>query len=142
MVNAEEIFEISMALIDSMDAEGRADILDNMEYRGRCLPILNALVAELYPYSQNFISSAQSRPAAPELMSFSDAAALDDSISRGVLPYGLAAALLISEDPDSAAVLQGRYESLKAGLRRGVRAASEDISDVYGGMGGFDFGHW
>lgn len=143
MVNAEEIFKISMALADSLGPDGGSDIPDNIEYRRRCLPIINSLVPELYLYSLNFLSAiSQLRPSPEEIKSFTEALPLDESIARGVLPYGLASALLMAEDPRTAAFFQSRYDSLKASLRYGIRAESDETEEVYGGFAYNSFGRW
>jgi hypothetical protein len=68
---------------------------------------------------------------------------LDDYCAGTVLPYGLAAHLLMSEDPSSANFCQQRYDELKASLQRGMPAESEDITDLYGGLEPYnEFGMW
>lgn len=63
------------------------------------------------------------------------------------MPYGLAAHLLLDENPTAASFFNQRYEELKASLRAGLPTMSEDIEDVYGsGCGGIEpyneFGMW
>lgn len=62
------------------------------------------------------------------------------------MPYGLAAHLLMQEDPSSANFFQQRYEELLNMLRRGLPSESEDIVDLYGECGGIspynEFGMW
>jgi hypothetical protein len=48
------------------------------------------------------------------------------------MPYGLAAHLLLDENPSAASYYQQRYDELKATLTRGLPQSSEDIEDVYG----------
>jgi hypothetical protein len=68
---------------------------------------------------------------------------LDDYICRSVMPYGLAAHLLLDENPSTAGFFQQRYDELKAQLSRGLPAESEDIIDVYGGIEPYnEFGMW
>ena len=143
MTNAEDVFEITMALMDELGQNGRADSSDNKEYRDRCLCILNALSGELYPYSGTFPEKRiQGRPEAPLIKSFESAIDLDDYICRSLLPYGLAAQLLMGEDPEGAAFCLSRYESMKRGLSRGMPAGSCGIEDVYGGIGFGEFSRW
>ena len=62
------------------------------------------------------------------------------------MPYGLAAHLLMQEDPSSANFFQQRYDELLTMLARGMPAESEDIEDIYGTFGGIspynEFGMW
>jgi len=73
---------------------------------------------------------------------------LDDYCSGTVLPYGLVAHLLLTEDPNSAGFAQQRYDELKAALMRGEGrlTESEDIVDIYGPNGGIhpynEFSMW
>jgi hypothetical protein len=67
---------------------------------------------------------------------------LDDYICQSVLPYGLAAHLLMQEDLTSASYFQQRYEELKRDLERGLPTVSEDIEDVYGGIEYGEFSRW
>ncbi len=145
--NAQRIFEISMSLMDELnEATGAADTSDTKEYKNRALSILNVLRGEVYPYSDTYAKDVErgKRPICPPIMNFTADIALDDYICESVLPYGLAAHLLMQEDPSSANFFQQRYDELKAMLARGLPAESEDIEDVYGS--GFfpynDFGRW
>ena len=59
-----------------------------------------------------------------------------------MLPYGLAAHLLLDENPDVAAFFNQRYAELLSEYRRGIPAASEDIQDLYGGIEYGQFARW
>ena len=67
---------------------------------------------------------------------------LDDYICQSVLPYGLAAHLLMQEDLTSANYFQQRYEELKRMLEKGLPTVSEDIEDIYGGIEYCEFSRW
>ena len=133
MVNAEEIFEISMALADSLSVSGTADCPENREYRSRALPILRSLISELMPY-------AGTGSELPE--DFGSAVELEPGPAREILPYGLTAALITPEDPENGLRFQRRYEMLKAGICRGRAEGSSEIEDVYGGFAHNGFGRW
>ena len=62
--------------------------------------------------------------------------------SPGLLPYGLAAHLLLDENPDVAAFFNQRYAELLSEYRRGIPAASEDIQELYGGIEYGPFARW
>ncbi len=142
MTTAQKVFERSIALIDSLDANGKADGSDNKEYKNRALPMINILAQELYPFSDTFTVGDEGRPTPQEIKDWTRPIDLDDKICVGVMPYGLAALLLLAEDPATASFCQQRYEELRDKLQVGMPAVSEDIEDVYGGFPYNDFGRW
>jgi hypothetical protein len=138
MTTAQDVFEAAIALMDSQNENGEADTADNAEYKNRTLPILNLLRGELYPYSDTYETDENERPIATLIRRFDKPLDLDDYICQSVMPYGLAAHLLLAEDPATANFFQQRYDELKALLSRGFPAQSVDITDVYGSRGGID----
>lgn len=140
MATAQEVFDIAMGLMDEVQ-NGQTDTADTKEYKDRTLLILNALVGELYPYSDTYnVEGSDGRPIAAVVRSFTRPIDLDDYICRSVLPYGLAAHLLLDENPTSASFFQQRYEELRNKLTRGLPVSSEDIVDVYfGNNGSFEY---
>lgn len=141
MTTAQTVFDLAIALMDST-ASGE----DNEEYKNRALQILNIIAGELYPFSDTYESDDEGRPTVAVIKTFDKPIDLDDYICMSVMPYGLAAHLLLAEDPATASFFQQRYDELKARLSVGVPAVSEDIVDVYGNRGGIDpyneFGAW
>ena len=148
MVNAQRVFDLAMGLMDEVnEATGATDTSDTREYKNRTLLILNVLRGELYPYSDTFEAAEKGkRPISEVIMDFTTGIALDDYICESVMPYGLAAHLLLDENPSAAGFFQQRYDELKANLAKGIPAESEDIVDVYGWRGGLspynEFGRW
>ena len=146
MTNAQNIYEMAIALMDSMSDSGVADTTDNNEYKTRTLPILNILRGELYPFSDTYETDDEGRPIAAMIRSFDKPIDLDDYICQSVMPYGLAAHLLLAEDPATANFFQQRYDELKLRLSVGMPAKSEDVEDVYGAKGGInpynEFAEW
>lgn len=147
MTNAQTVFDLAIAAMAEMDDQGQTVHSDTKEYKDRTLLILNLLRGELYPYSDTYDSSDEGRPVATWIRSFTAPIDLDDYICQTVMPYGLAAHLLMDENPASANFFQQRYDELKAGLRSGFPAGgSEDIVDVYGDRGGIspynEFSRW
>lgn len=138
------IFERAMALMDELsESTGSADTADTKEYKNRTLSILNILRIECFPFSDAYqITEPGRRPVCPELTDFSDTVGLDDGICQGVLPYGLAAHLLVDENAETAAFFQQRYEELLAMLRANLPAAMGAIDDLYGGIEHGRFGRW
>lgn len=144
MTTAQNVFDTTMALIDEVnESTGATDTSDTREYKQRTLAILNLLRGELYPYSDTFEKGeGKTRPIVKIITDFNEPILLDDYICQSVLPYGLAAHLLLDENPSAAGFFNGRYNELKAMLQRGLGGVSEDITDVYGGLKYNDFSRW
>lgn len=139
MTTAQEVFDIAMGMMDEV-LNGLTDTADTREYKDRTLFILNALAGELYPFSDTYTRGEPGkRPIVTPIADFTTAIGLDDYICKTVMPYGLAAHLLLDENPASANYFQQRYEELLRWLRAGgIPDGSEDIEDVYGANGGID----
>ena len=137
-----DVFQRAITMMDELNDEGKYKYEDTDEYRHRTLAILNILQNELYPYSDTFPKWQEwEQGRRPVLMSMEDLYStidLDDYCSGTVLPYGLAAHLLLDENPTAANFFQQRYDELKMALMRGEgrQTVSEDIEDVYGPRGG------
>lgn len=146
MTNAQYIYETAIVIMDSLSDTGAADVRDNDEYKHRTLKILNLLRGELYPYSDTYETDDDGRPIAALIRDFDKPIDLDDYICQTVMPYGLAAHLLLQEDPAAANFCQQRYDELKSRLSIGMPSSSEDIEDVYGNRGGIypynEFAQW
>lgn len=147
-----DVFQRAITMMDELNDEGKYRHDDTEEYRQRTLAILNVLQNELYPYSDTCPKYTEwekgRRPVLLPLEDLYTAIDLDDYCAGTVLPYGLAAHLLLDENPSSAGFFQQRYDELKAMLMRGVgkTGVSEDIEDVYGPIGGLypynEFSMW
>lgn len=149
-VTGMDVFQAAITIMDELSDEGKYKYEDTEEYRNRTLAILNLLQNELYPYSDTYGLNqewgSKRRPVAARLEDLYSEIDLDDYCAGTVLPYGLAAHLLLNEDPSAANFCQQRYDELKASLMRGLPAESEDIEDVYGPRGGIspynEFSRW
>ena len=147
-----DVFQRAIVIMDELDDSGRFKHEDTTEYLNRTLPFLNMLQNELYPYSDTFPKwqdwEKGRRPVLQSMSSLSDEIDLDDYCAGTILPYGLAAHLLLDENPSSAGFCQQRYDELKASLMRGEGrlSESEDIVDIYGPNGGThpynEFSRW
>lgn len=144
-----DVFQRAITLMDELNDAGKYRHDDTLEYQHRTLAILNILQNELYPYSDTFPKWQEwDKGRRPVLMPLEDlytAIDLDDYCAGTILPYGLAAHLLLDENQASAGYFQQRYDELKA-ARAGMLAGSEDIEDVYGPRGGIEpynyFSRW
>lgn len=141
---AQWVFEKAMHLMDEVnETTGAADTNDTKEYKNRTLPILNILRVECFPASDTYvITEAGKRPVCPEIEDYDSKIGLDDGICQGVLPYGLAAHLLLDENPSAASFFQQRYEEALRAARLGLPGGFEDITDLYGGIEYGQFARW
>ena len=135
-MTAQQVFEMTMHLMEAANATtGLADTSDTKEYKNRTLPLLNILSVECFPASDTYtVTKTGKRPVCPIVEDFDSEIGLDDGICRGVLTYGLAAHLLLDENPSMASYFQQRYESALLDAKRNVPTVAEDIEDVYGGI--------
>jgi len=141
---AQTIFELTMQLMSEVsETTGETDIPDNTEYKNRALPILNMLGQECYPLSDTYsVTAAGTRPMLSPLTDFLAAAGLDDGLCRTVLPYGLAAHLLLNEGRSAeASFFLQRYEEGKAAARA-IPRNFEAIDNIYGGVEKGAFSSW
>lgn len=144
MTTAQTVFELAMHLMDEVnESTGKADTADTKEYKNRTVGILNILRVECYPYSDTYrITEEGKRPICPEIQDMETPIGLDDGICQGVLPYGLAARLLLGEDDTKAAFFQQCYEERRAQLASSIPTAGSDIEDMYGSIEYGQFGRW
>ena len=133
MTNANDIFDAAIHLMDEQnETNGETRTQDTAEYRYRTLSILNTLRGELYPYSDTYVVNEDgTRAICPKIESFEQALNLDDFIAQSVLPYGLAAHLLLGENDTMASFFNQRYAELKLEARERRTAVWEDIPCMY-----------
>lgn len=137
MVTGTEIYEAALVW---MDANNDAD---TSEYESKALTLINDQLGVVFPYSDNYneavLAAKGKRPICPKLDDLDDEVALDDYICTSIIPVGIAAFMLMDENPSTAnTLLQVYYERLNA-LKRGEGMpvfGSEDITDVYGDSDG------
>lgn len=121
MTKAQQVYELALALIDEVNEAGTV-IPDNPEYyEKKSILYLNILQTELSKPADTIIP----------LTDLSQNVSVTDRVANLMLPYGLAAHLIMSENPTLASFLNARYEELK----RKIPTASESITDVYDMMG-------
>ena len=125
MTDANWIFDRAMELMDEQNAwNGDTRNEDTAEFRFRTLGILNVLRHELYPYSDTF----EPKRVCPALEAFDQPLDLDDALAQAVLPYGLAAHLLLEENPAAAAFFFQRYGELLYAIGCRKQAVWETIT--------------
>lgn len=134
MTTPEWVFARAIHLMDEQsEANGETTTTDTNEYRMRTLSILNVLRHELFPYSDTFETGEDGkRIICPELKSFTDEIGLDDVMAQGILPYGLAAHLLLGENDSMASFFNERYAELMQTLAKKRPSVWEEITPYYG----------
>ena len=130
---ARQVFNLAIALMDEMNENtGATDTTDTKEYKLRTPNILNVLCGELYPYSDTYTLNADgTRPVCPVIETIDSTIGLDDTLCATVLPYGLAAHLLLGENNVMAGFFNQRYEEMREKLKN-VPASFTAIEDAYG----------
>ena len=129
MTTANWVFDRAIHLMDEQnETNGKTRTQDTKEYEFRTLSILNVLRNELYPYSDTYEARTDGRrPVCVELTSMEQPIDLDDALCQSVLPYGLAAHLLLGENDTMASFFNQRYAEMLNELRSRSTAEWEDI---------------
>lgn len=121
MTITQDVFEMAMKLMDEESEDGSYNGYPQ-EYKNKAWSILTLLQAELL--------SPTITP--PIITSNNDTLVLDDKTCLTVLPYGLAAHLLLTEDQNRASFFNARYDELK----RIKKTEIQPIVDVYNVLNG------
>lgn len=134
MTTGDWVFDRAIHLMDEQnETNGKTRTQDTKEYEYRTLSILNVLRNELYPYSDTYeIRSDGKRAVPPELKSLEQSIDLDDAICQSVMPYGLAAHLLLGENDSMASFFNQRYMEMLNQLKSRATAVWEDIPFCFG----------
>lgn len=133
---AKWVFDRAIHLMDEQnESTGQTQTTDTKEYEYRTLSILNVLRHELYPISDTFPRSQDGkRPIVDEITSFDQEIGLDDAVAQGIMPYGLAAHLLLGENDSMANYFSQRYSEMYAASLRSLPSEFEEIPLAYGGL--------
>ena len=142
MVTVQQVFDIAIHLMDEQsESSGATSTVDTQEYKYRTISILNSAIPALYPFSGNYKTGANGRPAPTQLYTddyqnpdFEQLIPLDDVLSMACLPYYLAAQLLSAENETLASWFMNRYREAFNDLRNRVPAEFEPITVSYGGF--------
>lgn len=124
MATGQQVFDIACVLIDEV-TEGGGLIVENPDYyTTKAKSLLTLLQTELLTNDQ-----------IPEVVTdLEQKLLLPDRVCLSVLPYGLAAHLLIADnDMETASFFNGRYDELKGKVK--TLAKTKTITDVYGVSG-------
>lgn len=127
---AEDIFRMTMALIDEMNTSGELDATTTAEYRAKAPSILTMLQAEIIGIENRYRDKKeQIQPVAIE--SLDQPLQIDVIKSATLLSNGLAANLMIVEDKALANFFEQRYEEMKGMFLKPTPRKPETRRDVY-----------
>lgn len=123
MVTAKQVYDMALVLIDEVTEMGNVSPDTPKYYESRARSILTQLQTELIPVDSE-----------PEIItSLSQELLVSDRVAITVLPYGLAAHLLLTEDVNTASFFNARYDELKRRTPSGITPI-KDKYNVAGGM--------
>lgn len=131
-----DVFNAAMAIMDELSNTGEAQTTDTKEYEYRTPSIVNMMVSELKTLTndrEDWLPVESMDDIVPEA---------NTSYALGCMPYGLAANLLVDENPTAASFYQQRYEELRNIYVSRQSASIDDITNLYGGIGYGEFSRW
>lgn len=125
MVTGKQVYEMALVLIDEVTEVGEALPDTPKYYEAKSKAVLSQLQAELLPLSQSPVVITDLTK--PLLVS--------DRVAISVMPYGLAAHLLMTEElnMNAASFFNARYDELKAKKATSIQPITDSIG-VLGGM--------
>lgn len=129
-MKAEDIFNITMAMIDEMLSSGQLDATATAEYKAKAPFILTMLQNELIGIENRYRPKDEYvYPVAIE--SLEQNTQLDAIKSATLLTNGLAAQLMLSEDKTLANYFEQRYQEMKGLFLKPTPKKPEKREDVY-----------
>ena len=135
MANVATVFDAAMSFMDELSQSGQAQTADTKEYEYRTPGILNMLIAE-----HNMLTGDETdwKP----ITSLADEVPVGMTYAFGILPYGLAAGLLVDENAAAASFFQQRYEELRDRYIRTRAGEIAEITNVYGTIEHGEHARW
>lgn len=123
-VTAQQVYNTALTLMDEVQENGTVNPDNPDYYKTKAIAFINTLQYELTPPSQT-----------PTLItSLTDNVSVSDRLALLVLPYGLAAHMLLAEgNMSTASFFNARYDELKRKTPTSIETI-EDVYDVTGGM--------
>lgn len=127
---AEDIFKITMAMIDEMTETGTPDGETTAEYRAKAPGILTMLQTELIGIDNRYRDKKDwVYPVVIE--SLEQTLQIDDVKAQTLLTNGLAAQLMLHEDKTLANYFEQRYQEMKGMFIKPTPRKPEKREDVY-----------
>ena len=129
-MTGENVFTITMAMIDEMLTTGELDAETTAEYRAKAPSILTMLHSELVGIENKFKKEGEREYPVP-IETLDQTFQIDDIKASTLLTNGLAAHLMVHEDKTLANFFQQRYEELRAMFYKPSSRKPEKREDVY-----------
>lgn len=127
---AEDIFVITMAMIDEMNDNGTLDATTTAEYKAKAPSILTMLQNEIIGIENRYRKYEEYVYPVP-IEDLKQNIQIDDIKANTLLTNGLAAHLMIHENKTLASFFQERYEEMKNRYLKPIPAKREKIEDMY-----------
>ena len=143
MYSVQAVFDKAIHWIDAQnESTGSTNTADTKEYALRTPSIISLYLNVVYPYSDTYRNREDGRrPYLEPVLSMTDELDLDAYICMSVLPFALAAGLLVEEnDAVANAALQIYQENLARAAA--MPAVVGEVDDVYGGLEHGQYGRW
>lgn len=129
-MTGEKVFNDTMALIDEMLSTGELDEESVAEYRAKAPAILTVLQSELVGIENRFRKPEDYIYPVP-IETLNQAFQVDDIKASTLLPYGLAAHLMLHEDKNLANFFEQKYQEEKGMFLKPTPRQPESRRDVY-----------
>jgi hypothetical protein len=129
-MTVEDIFDITMSLIDEMLPDGTLDEATVAEYRGKTPTILTMLQSEIIGI-QNRYKEKDDYEYPVKIESMDQTFQIDDIKAVNLLTNGLAAHLMLHEDKNLANFFEQRYEEMKGMFLKPTPRAPISREDKY-----------
>jgi hypothetical protein len=121
-ITGQQVYDIAMVLIDEVTELGGVTPDTPKYYQTKAKSIINVLQAEL----------TQAGKEITIINDLSESLSIPDKEALMILPYGVAAHLMLSEDQGVASFFNNRYDELK----RKATVSFQPITDVYNTLNG------
>ena len=129
-MKVEDIFNITMSLIDEMLPDGGLDEASVAEYRGKTPTILTMLQSEICGI-ENRYREKDDYVYPVKIEEMDQTFQIDDIKATTLLTNGLAAHLMLHEDKNLANFFEQRYEEMKGMFLKPTPRKPEAREDVY-----------
>ena len=127
---AEDIFTMTMAMIDEMNDNGTLDPTTTAEYRAKAPAILTMLQNEIIGIENRYRKYEDYIYPVP-IEELDQNVQVDNIKANTLLTNGLASHLMIHENKALASFFQERYEEMKVRYLKPLPGKREKIVDVY-----------
>lgn len=127
---AEDIFTMTMAMIDEMNDNGTLDPTTTAEYRSKAPSILTMLQNEIIGIENRYRKQEEQIYPVP-IQDLKQTVQVDNIKANTLLTNGLASHLMIHENKALASFFQERYEEMKGLYLKPIPFEIELKQDVY-----------